>query len=48
MREAGAEIHLCADDDPRNVEMMRQLDIPTLYVPSGYYERRETDTAEYR
>lgn len=48
LREAGAEIQLCADDDPRNVEMMRGLGIPTLYIPSGYYDAREFGSVEYR
>ena len=48
LREAGAEIQLCADDDPRNVAMMRGLGIPTLYVPSGYYDARELGAVEYR
>ncbi|MEM9464280.1 MAG: hypothetical protein AAGA90_02850 [Actinomycetota bacterium] len=48
LAEAGAEIRFCADDDPRNVEMMRALGIPTLYVPSGYYADRERGTVEYR
>jgi len=37
----GAEICLAADDDPRNVEMMRSRGIPTMYVPSGYYDGRD-------
>lgn len=48
LRVAGADLRLCADDDPRNVEMMRGLGIPTLYVPSGYYDRRAGDAAEFR
>ena len=48
LREAGADIQLCADDDPRNVEMMRGLGIPTLYIPSGYYGDRSSDSVEYR
>ena len=48
LAEAGAEVRLCADDDPRNVEMMRALDIPTLYIPSGYYDAREFGSVEYR
>ena len=46
--ELGAEIELCADDDPRNVEMMRDLGVPTLYIPSGYYDAREIAAVEYR
>lgn len=45
---AGADIRLCADDDPKNVEMMRGLGFPTLYIPSGYYDRREGEAPEYR
>ena len=48
LRDAGSEIELCADDDPRNVEMMRDLGIPTLYIPSGYYDAREFGSVEYR
>ena len=48
LRSAGAEIQLCADDDPRNVEMMRGLGIPTLYIPSGYYGDRASESVEYR
>ena len=48
LRAAGAEIQLCADDDPRNVEMMRGLGIPTLYIPSGYYGDRASASVEYR
>ncbi|MEM9518316.1 MAG: hypothetical protein AAGA37_03275 [Actinomycetota bacterium] len=48
LADAGAEIQLCADDDPRNVEMMRGLGIPTLYIPSGYYDARELGAVEFR
>ena len=48
LRAAGAEIQLCADDDQRNVEMMRGLGIPTLYIPSGYYGDRASESVEYR
>ena len=34
----GFDIRLVLDDDPRNIEMFRSLDLPTLYVHSGYYE----------
>ena len=31
---------LCAlEDDPRNVEMYAEADVPCLYVYSGYYDR---------
>lgn len=46
--EAGAEIELCADDDPRNVDMMRSLGVPTLYIPSGYYTDRDAELPEFR
>ena len=45
---AGAEIRLCADDDPRNVEMMRNLGLTTMYVPSGYYTDRDSSLPEFR
>lgn len=48
LHAAGATIELCADDDPRNVAMMRGLGIPTLTVPSGYYDGRDNDESEYR
>ena len=48
LRAAGAEIELCADDDPRNVEMMRGLGFPALYMPSGYYDARDGTAPEFR
>ena len=48
LRDDGADIEMCADDDPRNVEMMRSLGIPTLYIPSGYYTARDAGSTEYR
>ena len=48
LTEAGARIELCADDDPRNVEMMRSMGIATLYVPSGYYTDRTAQLPEFR
>ncbi len=44
----GADIQLAADDDPRNVSMMRGLELPALYIASGYYDRRDAKDAEYR
>lgn len=35
---AGFEPVLAFEDDPKNVEMLRSLDIPTVYVHSGYYD----------
>ena len=46
--DAGADVRLCADDDPRNVAIMRDLGIPTLAIPSGYYDDRDRGTVEYR
>ena len=46
--DAGADVRLCADDDPRNVAIMRSLGIPTLAIPSGYYDDRDRGTVEYR
>jgi len=45
---AGAEVRLAADDDPRNVAMMRSLGFPTLYIASGYYDRRDAGSVEFR
>ena len=45
---AGAEIQLTVDDDPRNVEMMRNLGLASLYFPSGYYDDRDLGATEYR
>ena len=48
LTDAGAEVRLCADDDPRNVEMMRGLGLPTIYIPSGYYTDRDSSLPEFR
>ncbi len=48
LMERGATIELCADDDPRNVEMMRGLGLATLYIPSGYYTDRDSTLPEFR
>lgn len=48
LMHAGSEIELCADDDPRNVEMMRSLGVATLYIPSGYYTDRDAQLPEFR
>lgn len=45
---AGADVWLAADDDPRNVTMMRNLGLPTLYIASGYYDRRDAGAPEFR
>ena len=47
-RSAGCEIELFIDDDPRNVDMAKGLDIPALYVPSGYYDSRDSASPEHR
>jgi hypothetical protein len=39
LRAAGAEIQLCADDDPRNVEMMRGPWDPDALHPVGLLRR---------
>jgi len=38
LRALGATLSLCLDDSRDNVAMMRSLDVPTLYVHSGYYD----------
>ncbi len=38
IREAGFLPLLALDDDPRNIEMYEEEQIPTIYVYSGYYE----------
>lgn len=48
LEQRGAAIALAADDDPRNVEMMRGRGIATLYVPSGYYDQRDDVQTEFR
>ena len=38
LAKRGFEIRLAVDDDPRNVAMYRDADIPSLYFHSGYYD----------
>ncbi len=38
LQRRGFEIRLAIDDDPRNVEMYRKVDVPALYFHSGYYD----------
>ena len=38
LQEAGFDIRLAIDDDPRNVEMYRKEGINALYFHSGYYD----------
>ena len=38
IREAGFLPVLALDDDPRNIDMYKEEQIPTIYVYSGYYE----------
>lgn len=45
---AGSNIELFVDDDPRNIDMAESLDIPALYVPSGYYDSRDSAAPEHR
>lgn len=37
LREAGLHPVVALDDDPRNVAMFESLDVPCVYVHSGYY-----------
>jgi hypothetical protein len=41
LEEAGYDVRLALDDDPQIVTMYRQRGVFTLYVHSGYYERRD-------
>ncbi len=44
LSEAGADLRLVLDDDPRNIEMLRsQMGLTAMYVPSGYYDGRHFD-----
>ncbi len=47
LREAGAEIELALDDDPRNTAMFRDMGLTAMYVHSGYYDDRDYDV-EFR
>ncbi|MBO0886885.1 MAG: hypothetical protein J2O38_05765 [Acidimicrobiales bacterium] len=39
LREAGFDLRLAFEDDPRNIEMYREEGVPCVYLHSGYYER---------
>ncbi|MGZ0219288.1 MAG: HAD family acid phosphatase, partial [Acidimicrobiales bacterium] len=43
LQEAGADIELALDDDPRNIAMLRDLGLTAMYVHSGYYGDRDYD-----
>ncbi len=47
LREAGAEVELALDDDPRNIAAFRELGVTAMYIHSGYYDGRGSDV-EYR
>jgi hypothetical protein len=38
LQRRGFEVRLAIDDDPRNIEMYRKVDVPALYFHSGYYD----------
>lgn len=38
LHQAGFDIRLAIDDDPRNVEMYRKEGVAALYFHSGYYD----------
>lgn len=38
LQAAGIHPHLAFEDDRRNVAMFRSLDIPCVYIHSGYYD----------
>ncbi|MCY3960879.1 MAG: hypothetical protein OXG34_04320 [bacterium] len=39
LRQHGFELLCALEDDPRNVEMYAETDVPCVYVYSGYYDR---------
>ena len=39
LRHYGFELLCALEDDPRNVEMYAEADVPCVYVYSGYYDR---------
>jgi hypothetical protein len=43
LQEAGAEIELALDDDPRNIDMVRSVGLTAMYIHSGYYNDRDLD-----
>jgi hypothetical protein len=47
LQEAGADIELALDDDPRNIVMLRDSGLAAMYVHSGYYDDRD-DGVEFR
>jgi hypothetical protein len=47
LQEAGADIELALDDDPRNTAMFRDLGLTAMYIHSGYYDDRDYDV-EFR
>ena len=38
LRHYGFELLYALEDDPRNVQMYAEADVPCLYIYSGYYE----------
>jgi phosphoglycolate phosphatase-like HAD superfamily hydrolase len=38
LRDFGFDLRLAFEDDRRNVDMFHSLDIPCIYIHSGYYE----------
>lgn len=38
LRAKGFELRLAFEDDPRNVHMFHSMDVPCIYIHSGYYE----------
>jgi phosphoglycolate phosphatase-like HAD superfamily hydrolase len=41
LRAHGFDLALGIEDDRRNVDMLRSEGIPSLYIHSGYYDRRD-------
>ena len=37
LRHAGFDLRLAFEDDPRNVHMFHNQDVPCVYIHSGYY-----------
>ena len=38
LRDFGFDIRLAFEDDPRNVHMFHSVDVPCVYIHSGYYD----------
>ena len=38
LRHAGFDLRLAFEDDPRNVHMFHNQDVPCVYIHSGYYD----------